>query len=155
MHVAAVVATFEHWAILPGFKESIDSQKQKFAAFGLNTQDLVALVEDTPTIRTSARLLSNHRLYNFTKGGPDPRINPAFVPQLQALCPQKLEILKCDKKLWTDSSTGTFVQRFLGEKASPSLNYNVEFARSMVKMSNIGVKTGTNGDIRRICSAIN
>ena len=29
---------------LPGFRESIDSQKQKFATFGLNTQDLVALV---------------------------------------------------------------------------------------------------------------
>ena len=29
---------------LPGFRESIDSQKQKFADFGLNTQDLVALV---------------------------------------------------------------------------------------------------------------
>ena len=29
---------------LPGFRESIDSQKQKFAAFGLSTQDLVTLV---------------------------------------------------------------------------------------------------------------
>ena len=29
---------------LPGFTESIDSQKQKFAAKGLNTQDLVTLV---------------------------------------------------------------------------------------------------------------
>ncbi|KAA3482553.1 peroxidase 43-like [Gossypium australe] len=128
------------------------------------------------TIRTSAHLLSNHRLYNFTKGGPDPTINPAFVPQLQALCPQNGDgtrridldtgsgnrfdtsffgILECDKKLCTDSSTKTFVQRFLGERGSPSLNCNVEFARSMVKMSNIGVKTSTNGDIRRICSAIN
>lgn len=29
---------------LPGPRESVDSQKQKFAAKGLNTQDLVALV---------------------------------------------------------------------------------------------------------------
>lgn len=29
---------------LPGFTESVDSQKQKFAAKGLNTQDLVTLV---------------------------------------------------------------------------------------------------------------
>ncbi|MBA0682862.1 hypothetical protein Goari_024552 [Gossypium aridum] len=76
-----------NWANLPGFKESINSQKQKFAAFGLNTQDLVALIGGH-TIRTSGRLLSNYRLYNFTNGGPDPAINPAFVPQLQALCPQ-------------------------------------------------------------------
>ncbi|XP_039068678.1 cationic peroxidase 2-like isoform X1 [Hibiscus syriacus] len=72
---------------LPGFTESIDSQKQKFAAFGLNTQDLVALV-GAHTIGTSACQLFSYRLYNFTNGGPDPTINPAFVPQLQALCPQ-------------------------------------------------------------------
>lgn len=29
---------------LPGFRESIDAQKQKFSAKGLNTQDLVVLV---------------------------------------------------------------------------------------------------------------
>ncbi|TYI94801.1 hypothetical protein E1A91_D02G230400v1 [Gossypium mustelinum] len=168
--------------ILPGFRESIDSQKQKFAAFGLNTQDLVALVGGH-TIGTSACQLFSYRLYNFTNGGPDPTMNPAFVPQLQALCPQNGDgsrridldtgsgnrfdtsffanlrngrgILESDQKLWTDPSTRTFVQRFLGERGSRPLNFNVEFARSMVKMSNIGVKTGTNGEIRRICSAIN
>lgn len=31
-------------ANLPGFTDSIDVQKQKFAALGLNTQDLVTLV---------------------------------------------------------------------------------------------------------------
>jgi peroxidase len=35
------------------------------------------------------------------------------------------------------------------------LTFNVEFGRSMVKMSNIGVKTGTDGEIRKICSAFN
>ncbi|XP_022762424.1 peroxidase N1-like isoform X1 [Durio zibethinus] len=204
---------------LPGFRESIDSQKQKFSNFGLNTQDLVALVGkpfylalcftsmfkgfypvNIPlvlslsilffpltagghTIGTSACQFFSYRLYNFTNGGPDPTINPAFVPQLQALCPQKGDgsrridldtgsgnrfdasfftnlrngrgILESDQKLWTDASTRAFVQRFLGARGLPPLNFNVEFARSMVKMSNIGVKTGTNGEIRRICSAVN
>ncbi|KAK6253229.1 hypothetical protein QUC31_014949 [Theobroma cacao] len=167
---------------LPGFRESIDSQKRKFAAFGLNTQDLVALVGGH-TIGTSACQFFSYRLYNFTNGGPDPTINPAFVPQLQALCPQNGDgsrridldtgsggrfdtayfanlrngrgILESDQKLWTDASTKTFVQRFLGERGLRPLNFNVEFARSMVKMSNIGVKTSTNGEIRRVCSAIN
>lgn len=31
-------------ANLPGFRDSVDVQKQKFAAKGLNTQDLVTLV---------------------------------------------------------------------------------------------------------------
>ncbi|KAK8529745.1 hypothetical protein V6N13_102648 [Hibiscus sabdariffa] len=169
---------------LPAFTKSIDSQKQKFAAFGLNTQDLVALVGGH-TIGTSACQFFSYRLYNFTNGGPDPTINPAFFPQLQALCPQNGDgsrridldtgsgnrfdvsffanlrngggILESDQKLWTDASTRGFVQRFLGERlrGMRPLNFNVEFARSMVKMSNIGVKTDTNGEIRRICSAIN
>ncbi|KAF2287645.1 hypothetical protein GH714_002086 [Hevea brasiliensis] len=73
-------------ANLPGFTDSIDVQKQKFAALGLNTQDLVTLV---------------------------------------------------------------------GIRGLLGLTFNVEFGRSMVKMSNIGVKTGANGEIRKVCSAIN
>ncbi|OMP08888.1 Plant peroxidase [Corchorus olitorius] len=169
-------------ANLPFFRESIDSQKAKFSNFGLNTQDLVALVGGH-SIGTSACQFFSYRLYNFTNGGPDPTINPAFVPQLQALCPQNGDgsrridldtgsgnrfdasffvnlrngrgILESDQKLWTDASTRTVVQQFLGVRGLRPLNFNVEFARSMVKMSNTGVKTGTNGEIRRICSAIN
>lgn len=59
-------------------------------------------------------------------------------------------VLESDQKLWTDASTKTFVQRFLGVNA-----FNVEFGKSMVKMSNVDVKTGTEGEIRKICSAIN
>ncbi|KAF8377284.1 hypothetical protein HHK36_030659 [Tetracentron sinense] len=65
-------------------------------------------------------------------------------------------ILESDKKLWTNASTRTFVQRFSGPMRSlPGLRFDDEFGRSMVKMSNIGVKTGAQGEIRRVCSAIN
>jgi len=64
-------------------------------------------------------------------------------------------ILESDQKLWTDATTRTFVQRFLGVRGLAGLTFGAEFGRSMVKMSNIGVKTGTNGEIRRVCSAIN
>ncbi|XP_022762423.1 peroxidase N1-like [Durio zibethinus] len=167
---------------LPGFMESIDSQKQKFAAFGLNTQDLVALVGGH-TIGTSACQVFRYRLYNFTGNGPDPTIDSTFVSQLQSLCPENGDasrrvdldtgsgnrfdtsfftnlrngrgILESDQKLWTDATTRPIVQQFLGVRGLQALNFNVEFGRSMVKMSNIGVKTGTEGEIRRVCSAIN
>ncbi|MBA0574966.1 hypothetical protein Golob_027504 [Gossypium lobatum] len=169
-------------AKLPGFTDSIESQKQQFARFGLNTQDLVTLVGGH-TIGTAACLVFNYRLNNFTNGGPDPTINPSFLPQLRSLCPQngnnfqrvdldtgsanKFDtsfftnlkngrgVLESDQKLWTDASTRTFVQQFLGEKGVRKLNFGKEFAKSMVKMSNIGVKTGSNSEIRRVCSAIN
>ena len=64
-------------------------------------------------------------------------------------------ILESDQKLWEDASTRSYVQWFLGIRGLQALNFNVEFGRSMVKMSNIGIKTGTEGEIRRVCSAIN
>ena len=57
--------------------------------------------------------------------------------------------------LWTDSSTKNLVQRFLGVRGLLGLSFNVEFGRSMVKMSNIGIKSGTEGEIRKVCSAFN
>ncbi|KAL4301769.1 hypothetical protein GQ457_10G019520 [Hibiscus cannabinus] len=166
---------------LPDFRESIDRHKAQFAAFDLNTQDLVALV-GAHTIGTTSCQLFSYRLYDFNgTTGPDPTIDPAFVPQLQALCPQNRDgsrrvdldtgsgdrfdtsfftnlrdgrgIIESDQKLWTDGSTRVVVERYLGETGSQ--NFNVEFARSMVKMSNIGVKTGNDGEIRSVCTAIN
>ncbi|XP_034702525.1 peroxidase N1-like [Vitis riparia] len=172
-------------ANLPASRDSIDLQKQKFADKGLNDQDLVALVGGH-TIGTSACQFFRDRLYNFnttTGNGADPSIDPAFLPQLQALCPQNGDanrrvaldtgspntfdasffqnlkngrgILQSDQKLWEDASTRSYVQRFLGIRGLQGLNFNVEFGRSMVKMSNIGVMTCTEGEIRRVCSAIN
>ncbi|GMJ06775.1 peroxidase 25 [Hibiscus trionum] len=167
---------------LPGFRDTVDVQKQKFSAKGLNTQDLVTLVGGH-TIGTTACQFFSYRLYNFTSTGPDPSIEPSFVSQLQALCPQNGDgsrrigldtgsanrfdnsffanlrdgkgILESDQKLWTDDSTKTFVQRFLGIRGLLGLTFSVEFGKSMVKMSNIEVKTGTAGEIRKVCSKVN
>ena len=140
---------------------------------------LILFIAGGHTIGTTACQFFRYRLYNFTTtgNGADPSINPAFVSQLQTLCPQNGDgsrrigldtgsqnrfdssffanlrsgrgILESDQKLWTDATTRTFVQRLAGFTFGP------QFGRSMVKMSNIGVKTGTNGEIRRVCSAIN
>ncbi|KAK6135399.1 hypothetical protein DH2020_030853 [Rehmannia glutinosa] len=168
---------------LPGFTDSVDVQIQKFQDKGLNAQDLVTLVGGH-TIGTTACQFFRYRLYNFTStGGADPSIDPAFLPTLQSLCPAdgdgsrrvgldngsenrfdngffaKLRdgrgVLESDQKLWTDGSTRDFVRRYLGVRGLLGLTFSVEFGRSMVKMSNIEVKTGSNGEIRRVCSAIN
>ncbi|XP_022963520.1 peroxidase N1-like [Cucurbita moschata] len=167
---------------LPGFTDSIDVQKKKFSDKGLNTQDLVTLVGGH-TIGTTQCQFFSYRLFNFTSNGPDSSIDPAFVSQLQALCPQNGDgsrrvgldngspnrfdtsffsnlrngrgILESDQKLWTDASTRTFVQRFLGLRGLLGLTFNAEFGKSMVKMGNIEVKTGTQGEIRKVCSVVN
>ncbi|MBA0782052.1 hypothetical protein Gotri_002921, partial [Gossypium trilobum] len=144
---------------MPGFQDTVDVLKQKFAAKGLNTRDLVTLV-GAHTIGTAACEVFSYRLYNFTSTGADPSINPAFVSHLQALCPQNRDgegkgILESDQRLWTDDLTKKFVQRFLEVRGSLGLSFNVEFGKSMVKMSNIEVKTGTMGEIRKVCSKVN
>ncbi|KAM1014579.1 hypothetical protein EV1_044061 [Malus domestica] len=123
-------------------------------------------------------------MYNFTTtgNGADETTN-LFLAQLQSICPENGDtarrvdldtgsasrfdanfftnlkngrgILESDQKLWTDATTKSFVQRFLGVRGLQALNFNVEFGKSMVKMSNIGVKSATNGEIRPICSAVN
>lgn len=133
------------------------------------------------TIGTAACVLFSYRLYNFNNtNGPDPDINQKFLPQLRALCPNGGDplrrvgldtgsvnsfgnsfygnlrngrgVLESDAKLWSDRRTQRFVQGFLGGKGS---RFNAEFGRAMVKMGNIEVKTGRQGEIRRICTAIN
>ncbi|KAI3774558.1 hypothetical protein L1987_49116 [Smallanthus sonchifolius] len=168
---------------LPGFSESIRAQIQKFADKNLNTQDLVTLAGGH-TIGTAACVVFSYRLYNFNDTNqPDPDINPAFLPQLRALCPNGGDgstrvgldtgsvnrfdisyftnlrngrgVLESDAKLWSDPTTRPIVQRFLGLSGLLGLRFNVEFGRSMVKMGNIELKTGSQGEIRRVCSAVN
>ncbi|KAF6154075.1 hypothetical protein GIB67_031336 [Kingdonia uniflora] len=169
---------------LPAFTDSVDVQKKKFADKGLNPQDLVTLVGGH-TIGTSACQFFRYRLYNFTTtGGADPSIDPSFLPQLQTLCPDNGDgtrrvgldtgsqnkfdvnfftnlrngrgVLESDQKLWNDASTSVHVQRLSGPiRGLLGLRFDVEFGRSMVKMSNVGVKIGAQGEIRKVCSAIN
>ncbi|KAI3803830.1 hypothetical protein L1987_31992 [Smallanthus sonchifolius] len=170
-------------ANLPAFNDSISVQIRKFEDKGLNTQDLVTLVGGH-TIGTAACVVFSYRLYNFNNTNqPDPDINPAFLPQLRALCPNGGDgtarvgldtgsvnrfdnsyfanlrngrgVLESDAKLWSDPTTQRFVQRFLGIRGLLGLRFDVEFGRSMVKMGNIELKTGSQGEIRRVCTAIN
>ncbi|KVH93470.1 peroxidase N1-like [Cynara cardunculus var. scolymus] len=170
-------------ASLPAFNDPISVQIKKFADKGLNTQDLVTLVGGH-TIGTAACGVFSYRLYNFNNtNGPDPDINPAFLPQLRALCPNGGDgsrrvdldtgsvdrfgnsfyenlrkgrgVIESDAKLWSDRRTQKFVQGFLGSGGQPALRFNYEFGRAMVKMGNTEVKTGRQGEIRRVCTATN
>ena len=134
---------------------------------------------------TSCGLFRNRLFNFNTTTGADPTIDPSFVATLRALCPEggdasrRVEldagsggkfdtsffanlrsgrgILQSDQALWADATTRTYVERLLGGvgRGRQRLNFNAEFAKSMVKMGNIGLKTGTQGEIRRVCTAVN
>nr|GEV98782.1 peroxidase N1-like [Tanacetum cinerariifolium] len=168
-------------ANLPAFNDPMTVQIQKFADKGLNVQDLVILVGGH-TIGTAACAVFSYRLYNFNNtNAPDPDINQAFLPQLRALCPNGgnalrrvgldtgsvnsfgnsfydnlrngLGVIESDAKLWSDRRTQRFVQGLSGRRSG--FRFNAQFGRAMVKMGNIEVKTGRQGEIRRVCTATN
>ncbi|KAK7412128.1 hypothetical protein VNO78_03576 [Psophocarpus tetragonolobus] len=159
---------------LPGPNDTVAQQINKFQDKGLNTEDLVVLAGGH-TIGTSACQFFADRIYN--SNGTDPSIDPSFVSFLRQICPQNQPrkrvaldtgsqfrfdtsyfanlkrgrgILRSDQVLWTHPSTRPFVNKYLA-----TAPFNLQFANSMIKMSNIAVKTGTQGEIRIKCSAIN
>ncbi|KAI4375859.1 hypothetical protein MLD38_013679 [Melastoma candidum] len=169
---------------LPSPFDSIDTQKQTFSDLGLDTKDLVTLVGGH-TIGTTACQFFSDRLYDFnnTNGVSDPTISRSFLPKLEALCPQNGDgndrvdldwgsgnrfdvsyfsnlgkgqaILDSDQALWADKSTREVVEGYLGLGGLLGLRFNIEFGNSMVKMGNIGVLTGNNGVVRKVCSSFN
>lgn len=134
--------------------------------------------------QTECRFFS-YRLYNFTTtGNSDPTINQATLAQFQALCPKngnglrkvsldsgspaKFDVsffknvrdgngvLESDQRLWEDSATRSVVQNYGGNiRGLLGLRFNFEFPKAMIKMSSVEVKTGSDGEIRKVCSKFN
>ncbi|WKA00012.1 hypothetical protein VitviT2T_018408 [Vitis vinifera] len=131
-------------ANLPASRDSIELQKLRFTD-KINSIHICEYITNGHAIGTSACQFFKDRLYNFnttTGNGVDPSIDPAFIPQLQALCPQNGDasrrvaldtsspntfdasffknlksgrgILQLDQKLLEDVSTRNYAQRFLG-----------------------------------------
>jgi peroxidase len=62
-----------------------------------------------------------------------------------------LGLFKSDAALLTDATMKALVDSFVRSEAT----WKIKFARSMVKMGQIEVLTGTQGEIRRNCRVIN
>ncbi|KGN43682.1 peroxidase 43 [Cucumis sativus] len=168
---------------LPDVSDSIDVLKRKFAEKGMNEKDLV-LLSAAHTIGTTACFFMTNRLYNFPGGGSDPNINPALLPELQSQCPRNgdvnvrlgidrdtprtfdisifqnirsgFAVLASDASLNNDPSTRAILDSYLSPLA-PVLgpSFQRDFVTSIVRMGQIGTKTGSEGEIRRVCSAFN
>lgn len=138
------------------------------------------------TIGTTACFFLMDRLYNFLPGGgPDPSINPDFLPELTETCPpngntnfrlpidhdtgetfddQILEnirngfaVLQSDAKLMDDPVTKQILDSYFGfSNQSTQPSFEADFVKSIVKMGRIGVKTSSRrGEIRRVCNSFN
>ena len=64
---------------------------------------------------------------------------------------QKKGLLASDQVLFSGGSTDSIVSEYSSKPA----NFKSDFAAAMIKMGNINPLTGSNGQIRKICSALN
>ncbi|XP_024529616.1 peroxidase A2 [Selaginella moellendorffii] len=144
---------------------------------GLSTQDMVVLSGAHTFGRARCTTFSN-RLFNFTNGQPDPRINTAYLATLQQICPNGGNgsvvanfdpvtqdtfdnqyyanvlngqgLLNSDAEL-LNGTTAALVSNFSTDQTSFFNN----FAVSMVNMGNLQPLTGSQGEIRSNCRKTN
>ncbi|NP_001234132.2 peroxidase precursor [Solanum lycopersicum] len=162
--------------------ESLDVMRPQFTNKGMDITDLVAL-SGAHTFGRARCGTFQQRLFNFSgSGSPDPTINSTYLPTLQATCPQggnngntfenldkttpdnfdndyyinlqnQEGLLQTDQELFSTSGSDTIA--IVNRYASSQSQFFDDFASSMIKLGNIGVLTGTNGEIRTDCKRVN
>ncbi|KAG7995550.1 hypothetical protein I3843_01G114900 [Carya illinoinensis] len=166
---------------LPSAVDTLDTLKEVFLAVGLNTTDLVSLSGAHTFGRAQCTTFSD-RLYDFNStGNPDPTLNSTYLETLQGICPQdgnetvfanldlttpdsfdnnyfsnlQLEngLLQTDQELFsmTRADTIDIVNNFSSDQDA----FFDSFMESMLKMGNIGVLTGSEGEVRLNCAIVN
>jgi len=164
---------------LPDPKMHVKELSPLFQRSGFSPDDMVALSgAHTVGFAHCTRFLN--RLYNYSSSTPtDPSFNPDYAQQLKQACPPNvgetiavnmdpvspitfdnnyytnlqygLGLFTSDQVLYTDGATKNIVDRFAGNQKE----FFDAFVAAMIKLGRLGVKTGNDGEIRKVCTAFN
>ncbi|XP_052184859.1 peroxidase 5-like [Diospyros lotus] len=167
-------------ANLPAPSFNVNQLTQSFAKKELTQQEMVTLSGAHTIGRAHCEAFSN-RLYNFNAtNSQDPTLDPGYAEYLKKKCPQgstdptlvvpmdpytpavtdrgyykavlaNKGLFTSDQTLLTNPTTATQVY----QNANDLLRWRTKFAAAMVKMGQIGVLTGSDGEIRSNCRRIN
>ncbi|CAA7410239.1 unnamed protein product [Spirodela intermedia] len=157
---------------LPGPSSSLSALISSFANQGLNLRELVAL-SGAHTFGVARCATFRNRIYN------DANIEPVYARSTQTNCPRsggdanlspldvttprafdnayyrnllsRRGLLHSDQELFNNGSADSIVRSYA---ASSSVFFR-DFAAAMVRMGNISPLTGSNGEIRLVCSRVN
>ncbi|KAJ7545396.1 hypothetical protein O6H91_09G117500 [Diphasiastrum complanatum] len=166
---------------IPDTTFTLDQLLNFFGAKGLSLNDLITL-SGSHTIGAAHCSAFNDRFkFNFNGSGQilDASINPTFAKQLLQACPgnpsptttvpndlttpttfdnkyyQNLQmgmgLFASDQLLFTDSRSKSGVNSFAQDQAS----FFSSWEQSFLKLSTVQVKTGSEGEIRKNCRAVN
>ncbi|CAM0151667.1 unnamed protein product [Urochloa decumbens] len=164
---------------LPPADGNVTVLTQYFAAQNLSYKDMVVL-SAAHTIGVAHCPSFSPRLYNYSGAGAaqqDPSLDAAYAKNLTAACKpgnvasvQPLDaatpntfdlgyyqsvadhraLLASDAALLDDSLSGAYVNLMTTNASSVDIFF-ADFAVSMINMGRIGVRTGTDGEIRATC----
>ncbi|KAF3432406.1 hypothetical protein FNV43_RR27146 [Rhamnella rubrinervis] len=159
---------------LPSFRASLGELISNFDRKGLSERDMVAL-SGSHSIGQAQCFTFRDRIYDnasdIDAGFASTRIRScptntdgdANLAPLDLVTPNQFDnnyfknlmrkkgLLQSDQVLFTGGSTDSIVSEY---SRSPT-TFSSDFASAMVKMGDIEPLTGTTGQIRRICSAVN
>ncbi|KAK9673087.1 hypothetical protein RND81_12G145000 [Saponaria officinalis] len=168
---------------IPAPNFNLNQLTQNFGNKGLTQDEMVTLSGAHTIGRSHCSILTNvdNRLYNFNgTNGPDPTLDSKYVAQLQQQCPNGSNdtnsavpmdpaspsvtdsdyycnllanrgLFTSDQSLLTDSTTANAVN----QNSRNQFLWFLKFKAAIVKMGQIGVNTGTDGEIRTNCRVIN
>lgn len=166
---------------IPAPFSNLTTLQTNFANQGLDLKDLVVL-SGAHTIGFGHCSSFSNRLYNFTGvGDQDPSFDSEYVTNLKAnkckfsndsttmvemdpgsvrtfdlsyysLLLKRRGLFESDAALTTSLTTRALVTQLLQGSLQ---NFYAEFAKSMEKMGQIGVLTGSSGQIRKNCAFVN
>ncbi|XP_031480963.1 peroxidase 18 [Nymphaea colorata] len=160
---------------------SMEQMAQVFSSKGLSMEDLVTL-SGAHTIGTAHCRAFGDRFGEDAKGRPipvDSSMDRDYAEQLISQCPPNVNpdvtvnndpatamvfdnvyyqnlmrgrgLFHSDSELSTDGRTRDQVQFFAQNQEA----FFQSWANSFVRLTNVGVKTGDEGEVRRICGAVN
>ncbi|KAL8152443.1 hypothetical protein V2J09_010203 [Rumex salicifolius] len=166
---------------VPGPNIPMTNAIAEFANIGLSVNDLVVLL-GAHTVGVAHCNNFQDRLYNFNNTGkPDPTMNPSLLQSLKTTCPANEDgtqkttfldqtrgsgntfdrgfynqiianraVIKFDQRMSSDPRTRGMVRALARDPT-----YADKFGQAMIKMTRIGVLTGSNGEVRKSCSSVN
>lgn len=164
---------------LPHPTDDVNKLTSLFAKNGLSLNDMIAL-SGAHTLGFAHCTKVFNRIYTFNKTTKvDPTVNKDYVTELKASCPRNIDprvainmdpttprqfdnvyyknlqqgkgLFTSDQVLFTDRRSKPTVDLW----ANNGQLFNQAFISSMIKLGRVGVKTGSNGNIRRDCGAFN
>ncbi|KAI8028983.1 Peroxidase 55 [Camellia lanceoleosa] len=164
---------------LPQPSFNLNQLNTMFAKNNLTQFDMIAL-SGAHTVGFSHCNRFANRLYSFSSSSPvDPSLDSSYAQQLMQACPQNVDpsiavdmdpvtprtfdnvyyqnliggkgMFTSDEVLFTNAASQSTVNDF----AKNSNEFNGAFATAMKKLGRVGVKTGSQGQIRIDCTSFN